>query len=318
MSDRFLICADVEGASGVGEAAMMEGEAFQQVRELITGDINASARGIRRSDPNAEIDLFDAHGQGGNVIEETLEEGIRLLGGGWVDVLFPLVTAGRLHDYAGLLLLGQHAAHGTRRGFISHTNNGLVGLRVNGRDAGEAEQLAWLGGCHGVPTLVVVGDRATQREVNALLPGVATVSVKEAPSDRHSAKCLPVPDAQAAIEETSAVAVAGLSEAVPCTVKEPVEVDVFFALPAMATAAKAFRDVEVGENGGAHYRSPTFVDAWFHYQALARTCSQLGAYREAVSRMRDIEQVRQIVSEFESELKALADAADSPIPEVAY
>ena len=158
---RFLICADVEGASGVGDEAMLSGDAFQQVRELITGDVNACVRGIRRSAQDARIDLFDAHGLGGNILEEELERGVHLLGGGWVDILFPLVSSGKLGEYDGLFLLGQHAANGTRNGFISHTNSEHTALRVNGLDTGEAEQLAWLAGAYGIPTLLVVGDDAT-------------------------------------------------------------------------------------------------------------------------------------------------------------
>jgi len=177
---RFLVCADVEGASGVGSDSMLSGDSFQQVRELITGDVNACARGIHRAAPDAKIDLFDAHGLGGNILEANLDQGVSLLGGGWIDTLFPLVSEGRLGTYDGLFLVGQHAANGTRNGFISHTNSEFAALRVNDRDAGEAEQLAWLAGAHSVPTLLVVGDDATGREVNALLLGVRTVSVKTA------------------------------------------------------------------------------------------------------------------------------------------
>jgi len=93
--EAFPPCANVEGASGVGRDAMLSGNEFHRVREMITGDINACVRGIRRFEPDAAIDLFDAHGLGGNVLEERLEQGMRLLGGGWVDILIPLVSAPR-------------------------------------------------------------------------------------------------------------------------------------------------------------------------------------------------------------------------------
>jgi len=314
---RFLICADVEGASGVGRDEMLSGDEFQQVQEMITGDVNACARGIRRSEPEAAIDLFDAHGLGGNVLEESLEQGVRLLGGGWVDVLFPLVSAGELARYDGLFLLGQHAANGTRNGFISHTNSELVALRVNGRDAGEAEQLAWLAGAHGVPTLLVVGDDATGREANALLPGVRTVSVKSA-VDRKKAECRPVDEVWREIESAASGVAASAASAEPSTVEEPVRIVVFLAHPSMLEPAKKFRGVSLEGESGVRFESATFVDAWFHYQTIARVCSEFGLYREAVHRFLDLDGAKELASKITSEFRDLPHAEGSPIPNVKY
>jgi D-aminopeptidase len=96
----------VEGTSGVGHDEMLDGDEFRLAQEMITADVNACVRGIRRSEPNAAIDLFDAHGLGGNVLEEELEPAVHLLGGGWGDILFPLVSEGGLARYDGIFLLG--------------------------------------------------------------------------------------------------------------------------------------------------------------------------------------------------------------------
>jgi D-amino peptidase len=317
MPKRFLICADVEGASGLDDEAMLTDE-FEKVRELITGDVNACVRGIRSAVPDALVDLFDAHGSGGNVIEEKLGEGVTLLGGGWVDTLFPLVESPGLGTYDGVFLLGQHAAHGTRDGFISHTNNGLCGLQVNGRHAGEAPQLAWLAGVQGTPTLLVVGDRATEREVNALLPGVATVSVKESRGGRQKADCIPLDQAQRKIEEVAAEAVENLTSAVPCTLDEPVQMTASFVHPQMAEVAKPFRGVSVSGEREVSFEAETYVDGWFHYQAIARVCSPFGIYKEGFERFKKIDEVRKIAGELIEEVKGLSDSEDSPIPVVRY
>ena len=314
---RFLICADVEGASGVGREEMLEGDEFQQVQELITGDVNACARGIRRSEPDAAIDLFDAHGLGGNILEEQLEQDVHLLGGGWVDILFPLASTGEMARYDGLFLVGQHAANGTKDGFISHTNSEFVALRVNGRDAGEAEQLAWLAGAHGVPTLLVVGDDATQREVNALLPGVRTVSVKTA-VDRKAAECRPSEEAWREIESATGDATANVESATASTVEEPIQVVVFLAHPSMLESAKKFRGVSLKGEGGVRFESDTFVDAWLHYQTIARVCVEFGLYREAFRRLYKLDGAKEIASEITSEFRALPYAEGSPIPDVKY
>ena len=315
---RFLICADVEGASGVGSDSMLSGDSFQRVQELITGDVNACARGIRKASPDAEIALFDAHGLGGNILEEKLERGVHLLGGGWVGTLFPLVSGGKLRDYDGLFLLGQHAANGTRDGFISHTNSEFTALRVNGRDTGEAEQLAWLAGAHGVPTLLVVGDDATEREANALLPDVRTVAVKTA-TDRKTAEYRPVDEVWEEIEIAAGDVTAAASSATPSTVDEPVEITAFFAHPDVATLAKTFRGVTVEGDGTVRFERDTFVDAWFHYQTIARTCPELFMYKEAFRRIhKELDGVEQIAAQLTEEFRALPQKEDSPIPDVRY
>ena len=315
---RFLVCADVEGASGVGSDSMLSGESFQQVRELITGDVNACARGIHRAAPDAKIDLFDAHGLGGNILEANLDQGVSLLGGGWIDTLFPLVSEGRLGTYDGLFLVGQHAANGTRNGFISHTNSEFAALRVNDRDAGEAEQLAWLAGAHSVPTLLVVGDDATGREVNALLLGVRTVSVKTA-LDRKTAECRPVEDAWEEIESAAAEATSSASSAPPSAVAEPVRIVLYFAHPDVAPLAKAFRGVTVEAEGAVRFERETFLDAWFHYQAIARTCPEFFMYKEAFRRLyKELDGAQEIAAQLTKEFNALPEREDSAIPDVRY
>ena len=314
---RFLLCADVEGASGVGSESMLSGKAFQQVRELITGDVNACVRGIRGALPDAEIDLFDAHGLGGNILEEELEPGVQLLGGGWVDTLFPLVTSGKLDHYDGLFLLGQHAANGTRNGFLSHTNNGSTALRVNGLDVGEVEQITWLAGAYGVPTLLVVGDDATEREANALLPHIRTVVVKSA-VDWRSAECKTVEDAQQEIEAASALAVESLADAVVSTIDEPVQMTVFFSHPEMAQTAKAFRDVNVDDAGAVRFESETYVDAWFLFQTVSRVCPPIHLSQVAYGRLRTLEGAEEIELELIKEISASKFAEESAIPDVRY
>ncbi len=315
---KFLICADVEGASGVGSNAMLSGDEFQQVRELITGDVNACTRGIRRSIPDAEIDLFDAHGLGGNILEEELDPGIRLLGGGWVDTLFPWVSAGKLHDYDGLFLVGQHAANGTKDGFLSHTNSEFTALRVNGHDSGEAEQLAWLAGAYGVPTLLVVGDDATKREVDALLPGMQSVVVKKS-VDRKTAECRPVDKVRAEIETAAAGAAADASSTQPCTVDEPVEIVIFFAHPEAASVAKTFQGVSVEGDGVVRFERDTYVDAWFQYQTTARLCAELSIYKEAFQRLhKELDGAAEFAARLNEEFRALPEKDGSPIPDVRY
>jgi len=175
-----LLWSDMEGPSGIDDHEMFADAAmYETARSYATQDVNAAIRGIRKADAQATIDIFDGHGMGDNLLQEELESGCNFLGGGWMTRFYEMVKSREVEKYDAVLLLGQHAAEGTVDGFMSHTNTGETALRVNGKNAGEAPQLAWLFGHFNVPVLLVVGDDAVVREANALLLGIATVSVKK-------------------------------------------------------------------------------------------------------------------------------------------
>jgi hypothetical protein len=179
------------------------------------------------------------------------------------------------------------------------------------------EQRAWLAGAHGVPTLLVVGDDATKREANALLPGVKTVSVKTS-VDRKTAECRPVDEVWREIESAAGDAVANVPSAPVSTVEDPVQIAVFLAHPSMLEPAKAFRGVSFEGESGVRFSSDTFVDAWFRYQTIARACAEFGLYKEASRRFHELDGAKEIASEITSEFSALPYREGSSIPGVKY
>ena len=177
---------------------------------------------------------------------------------------------------------------------------------MNGCDAGEAEQLAWLAGAHGVATLLVAGDNATQREVNALLPGVRTIAVKSA-VDRRSPVCRPVDEVWREIELTASDVVADVAQAPVSTAEEPVKIAVFLAHPSMLGPAKMCRGVLLEGEGPVRFASDTFVAAWFGYQTIARICTEFGLYKGAFRRLYGLDGAKEIASKTTSEFRALPD-----------
>src|SRR2546427_3830337 len=60
---------------------------------------------------------------------------------------------------------------------------------VNGTEVGETGINAYFAGHHGVPVVLVTGDRAVTVEAKAVLPNVHTVAVKDATgADRKSTR----------------------------------------------------------------------------------------------------------------------------------
>ena len=288
-----LLWSDMEGPSGIDDHEMFADAAmYETARSYATQDVNATIRGIRKADAQATIDIFDGHGMGDNLLQEELESGCNFLGGGWMTRFYEMVKSREVEKYDAVLLLGQHAAEGTVDGFMSHTNTGETALRVNGKDAGEAPQLAWLFGHFNVLVVLVVGDDAVVREANALLLGIATVSVKKALT-RDKAQSIPLEEAHKLIYEASCNAIRNVETFHPQRVSAPVRIDILYSEKQMASTAARFpRTERTGENK-VTYIADDYLEGWLAYN----TC-------RVVSRMHIFEDL------FKFLIKALTDDMD--------
>jgi len=285
-----LVWSDMEGPSGIDDYEVFaDAVMYKTARSYATQDVNAAIQGIRKADARAKIDVFDGHGMGDNLLKEELESGCNLLGGGWMTRFYEMVKSREVAKYDAVLLLGQHAAEGTVDGFMSHTNTGDTALRVNGKDAGEAPQLAWLFGHFNVPVVLLVGDEAVVREANALLPGIETVSVKKAIT-RDKAKSIPSEAAHKLIYEASCKAIRNLEAFKPQGVSAPVRIDILYSEKQMASTAARFpRTERTGENQ-VTYIADDYLEGWLAYN----TC-------RVVSRMHILEDLLMFI------VKALTD-----------
>lgn len=294
-----LIFADVEGISGVDDPNMLS-EDFDRVRKLTTGDINAAIRGLQRAGIS-EIDVFDGHGMGGNIIEEELGEGAKYLGGGWMTTLRGMIKDGSLKSYDAIFLVGQHAAEGTADGFISHTNTGMTALRINGKFAGESPQIAWLTGYFDAPTILVSGDDAVVREAKTLLPGIEGVAVKKSTS-RTETKSLPLNEAHTLIEETTYKAIKNLREYSPFKIEPPITVEILFLKPEMAeTIANMPRYMRMDERT-VSYSASDFLEAFDAYHAC-RTIIRMYILNLAIKKVQELEEAKKYLSEYQKSLQ---------------
>ncbi len=315
---RVLIFGDMEGPSGIDQPGMVDTshpELYAQGRQFLTDDVNAAARGLKRAGAQ-QIDVFDGHGMGGNVIVENLLEGVRYLGGGWMTTLRQMISSDEVRSYDALVLLGQHAAQGTRNGFLSHTNTGMSALRINGRFAGEAPQIAWLAGYHDVPTLMVVGDDAVVREVHALLLGVQGIVVKVSET-RHRTTCIPLAEAHALIEEAAYTRLRELSEIGPCQLTGSIQVEIFFAFEEPAELLDQIVGFEKTGDKVVTYLAENYLEAFWAYHSC-RVMIQ-AAYRSMfVQWLREKEDGKALVSEYLGNLRDRFRDTSDLLPEVAY
>jgi D-amino peptidase len=315
---KILIFSDMEGPSGIDQPEMVDTsypDPYAKGQFFTTEDVNAAVRGLKRAGAQ-QVDVFDGHGMGGNLIVENLEEGIHYLGGGWMTNLRQMIVEDEIRSYDALVLLGQHAAQGTRNGFLSHTNTGMSALRINGKFAGEAPQIAWLAGYWDVPTLAVVGDDAVVREVHALLPGVQGIVVKTSQA-RHRTACLPIDEAHALIEETVFNRLREVEKIEPCHLPEPIQVEILFAFEEPAKLLAQIVKFEQTDEKVVTYLAQDYLEAFWAYHSC-RVMIQ-AAYRSMfVQWMREREDGKEFVGQYLGILQDMFRDTTELFPEVAY
>jgi len=94
-------------------------------------------------------------------------------------------------------------------------------------EVGETGINAYLAGHHGVPVVLVTGDRALTAEAKALLPNVHTVAVKDA-TGATSAKNLHPKKARELIQSEAAKSVRDTKTIAPLRAKTPIQMVVEF------------------------------------------------------------------------------------------
>jgi D-amino peptidase len=226
--------SDMEGVAGVVKWTQVSGgdsAAYQQARELYTGEINAAIRGARAAGAD-QIIVMDCHGAGNgwsfnSLIQEQLEPNCEFaVQEYWTEYVEPLEQG---TDAA--LFVGMHAMAGTPGAVLSHTVSGSQwhNLWFNGRLQGETGINAALCGNWNCPVLLVTGDKQTCAEATDLLgEGLTTVAVKSG-IGRYSALQLTPQRAREAIEAGARAALANLDAVPPYDPGRPCEITVEFS-----------------------------------------------------------------------------------------
>jgi len=220
---KLYIMADLEGATAVtgGWSETNPGcREFEHARQMITGDINACARGAFDAGAT-DIVVFDGHGMALSVDPLKIDPELRLIQGR------AIFTAGPLPGFDGtfdaMIILGMHAKEGTADGVMNSTMVGSMRLWINGREVGETGAFAAVAAELGVPTIMVVGDEAVAREAKEVIPGVYTFAVKKGLT-RYSAEILAPAKSWAGITDTAREAVKNYKRVGLFRPAQPVEV----------------------------------------------------------------------------------------------
>ncbi len=203
---RFLISADMEGATGVTWPGDVEPgtEQWQRCRRMFTSDVNAAIAGFFDAGAD-EVLVNEAHSTMRNLLLEELDHRAVMLTGRHKEL--SMVEGIQDRSVEAVAFLGYHAPAGAE-GVLAHTYlaNSITSVRVNGEIGSEGRLNAHVAAEFGVPVVLVTGDDRTCADAAGYAPQALTVAVKDCVS-RYAAICRPPEQTAAAI--TAAAAQAG-------------------------------------------------------------------------------------------------------------
>lgn len=172
------ILTDLEGVAGVVTfyEQTSKGEAYYDAAcRLLTAEVNAATEGLLGEGVERVL-VSDAHGPGG-IAYEHLHEKAELIHGRPITLRQLLDPAG---ECDAVIFVGQHAMAGGATANLGHTlaSKTTDCITINGRAVGEIALAALYVGQFGVPVVFLSGDEAACGEVQELIPGIVTASVK--------------------------------------------------------------------------------------------------------------------------------------------
>ena len=175
---KYMIRCDIEGVSGVVSYEQAEPGrpeyAFGQ--RMFMSDLLALIDGLNDGGAD-EIVAYDEHFYGRNIDLDQLPENVTAICG---KPPYRADWAGGLDSsFAGLILLGFHSKRGTGELLHHSYEPDIADLLLNGTSVGEIGMEVAIAGDFGVPLVMITADSAGVQEAEALVPGVAGVSVKE-------------------------------------------------------------------------------------------------------------------------------------------
>ena len=249
----------MEGVAGVTSWQQVDARTphpeYLIYRDYYTREVAAAIEGARLAGAG-DVLVNDSHGAMRNLLFEELPHDVRVLFGNRKPFSMVQDCDG---GFGGAFFVGYHGGAGDADAVLCHTYTPSVvyAVRVNGVSCSEATINAGLLGHFGIPLLLITGDRTTVEGVQAQMPWVRGVVVKESIGTFAAATMTP-DAARGAIREGARAAIASASAAKPYRFEPPIELAVDFVKTEQADLVATIPGFE--RTGG---RSVRFVDANF-------------------------------------------------------
>ncbi|MFI6684049.1 M55 family metallopeptidase [Streptomyces sp. NPDC050485] len=224
---RIFISSDMEGTAGVvdWDQCRPSGTQYGYFRGLLQGEVNAAIEGAQAGGAS-EFLVNDSHSAMANLRPDELACRARYLSGRHKPLY---MMQGLDASFDGVFFVSYHGSMSGPASTLSHTYNpkAIADVRLNGVPAGESGINALVALGHGVPVVLITGDRITAEEVEPFCPGIRAAVVKTSVS-RFAADSMHPAQAREVIREAAHEAVRHLPQATVPAIELPATLTVRF------------------------------------------------------------------------------------------
>lgn len=257
---KIMIRSDIEGASGVTTYEQAEKSEFG--RRMLMSDLNAAIEGLLAGGAQWIV-IYDEHTDGRNVDLADLHEKVDVICG---KPPYRSDWGGIDGSFSAMVMVGFHARSGVAGALLPHTySRKNLSLRVNGVELGEIGMEAAIAGDVGVPLWLVTGDSAGMTEAQAIVPGVRTVTVKEAMGETAALCHAPRRTAKWIYEAARDVAQSPPQPVKPLRFEPPIVMELDLATSAYRDQfVKAYSD-SINGHGTVTLRGQSVTEVWSRY-----------------------------------------------------
>ncbi|WP_329561382.1 M55 family metallopeptidase [Kitasatospora sp. NBC_01266] len=236
---KIFISSDMEGTAGVvdWDQCRSSGAQYDYFRGLLQAEVNAAIEGAMAGGA-CEFLVNDSHGAMANLRPDELAGLARYLSGRHKPLY---MMQGLDASFDAVFFVSYHGSMSGAPSTLSHTYNpkAIAEVRLNGVPVGESGINALVALGHGVPVVLITGDRTTVAEIEPFCPGIRAAVVKSSVS-RFAADSMHPAQAREVIREAARAAVERLADAAVPAINLP-------AIELPATLTVRFRNADLAE-----------------------------------------------------------------------
>jgi D-amino peptidase len=240
---KVFLSTDMEGTAGVVDWSQCRGPGpeYEYYRGQLQAEVNAAIDGALAAGAT-EFLVNDSHSTMQNLRPDELHGRASYLSGRHKP---QYMMEGLDDSFDAAFFISYHGSAGAAASVLPHTYNprAIAEVRLNGVIAGEAGVNALAALAHGVPVVLISGDRVTIDETQPFCPGIESVVVKDSIS-HNAALSLHPEAARELIRDGAYRALDRLSGFELPDITLPAELTVRFHNRAFADLACALRGVE--------------------------------------------------------------------------
>ncbi len=265
---KVFISVDMEGIAGVVDSSQTSSanRDYAVGRRLMLAETNAAVAAAFEAGA-AEVHVADSHGSMTNLPPDEIDRRAVLITGSPRPYG---MMQGLDESFHAVIFIGYHAQASTIDGVIDHTYNGqFKRVTLNGTEVGEYGLNGALAGHYGVPVVFISGDRAVCEQARAFLPGVDTLTVKDAIGPTAARTMHPL---EAREKITTGVKAALLKRIArqPVQLRQPVTIEIELSSSAQADSAMMVPGMKRLNGRTVSYEAPDMPAAYRVSRLVAR------------------------------------------------